>query len=58
MAEATITKLPVTSPALPYPAIALPIIKTTELGDTAQSKEPAPKMNRDVRYVHFMENMV
>lgn len=42
--KATTTNAPVRIPALPQPAIALPIIKVVEFGATAQTKLPTQKI--------------
>lgn len=41
-------------PALPRPATARPIMKTTELGAVAQITEPTSKRRSADKYIHLM----
>jgi hypothetical protein len=55
-AVATIMKLPVKRPALPRPAMALPMIRVMEFGATPQSREPISNKNMASRYDFLIEN--
>ena len=52
----TIIKLPVKTPALPSPAIALPTMRAIELGASPHISDPISKMPMAIRYDHFSEN--
>ena len=55
---ATTTNDPVKMPALPHPAIALPIMSATEPGATPQMRLPSSKMPKAQRKDHFKLNMM
>jgi hypothetical protein len=47
-------RAPEKTPALPIPAIALPIIRAIEFGATPQIRLPSSKIPIAVRKTHFM----
>ena len=51
--QAMMMKLPAKMPADPTPAIARPMIKVVEFGDTPQMSEPISKMTMETKYAHL-----
>lgn len=55
--RATITYAPVIMPAAPVPAIALPTMRTLELGVTPHIRLPSSNTKSPLRKVHFILSM-